>query len=76
MKQPASYWRDVELRARRNRYINEEGYEEFEGCFLCLREKHRDHTMAWTVVPIKKCAKHPKFNVQKALLAPVKEVIA
>lgn len=62
------------LRTRRE-LINE-GYEEFEGCYICrnkkcTREHYAAYTMNWRVVPIQKCIQHPHFFVEKALIKKV-----
>lgn len=70
-----NYWKDKELVELRERYINEEGYKEFEGCHRCITEKcikeHVGYTMAWLVLPLRQCDKHPRFKVRKTLINPL-----
>jgi hypothetical protein len=67
-----NYWQNQKLMETRERYIQED-YEEFEGCCRCLVEKGIGFTMDWYVFPLRKCLKHPKFYVKKALLERRKE---
>lgn len=72
------YWQKPEMVNSRRQMISEERYEEFEGCLRCIDEKclreKRGFTMDWRVVPTRKCEKHPKWFVAKALLTPTHKV--
>lgn len=74
MSNTEKYWQNPEMVKSRMRAIEEEGYEEFEGCLACIkarcREEKRGFTMDWAIIPPRRCKIHLGFLVRKALLTP------